>query len=88
MQVLAGQNVVRAVPAQGAMYIMLDIRATGMDGETFAYALLDAEHVAVMPGESFGKAAAGHVRVAMTIDDTLYLDALTRLIGFATKLAN
>ena len=88
MQVLAGQNVVRAVPAQGAMYIMLDIRATGMDGETFAYALLDAEHVAVMPGESFGKAAAGHVRVAMTIDDTLYLDALTRLIGFATKLAD
>jgi arginine:pyruvate transaminase len=87
MQVLAGQNVVRAVPAQGAMYIMLDIRATGMDGETFAYALLDAEHVAVMPGESFGKAAAGHVRVAMTIDDTRYAQALTRLIAFASTHA-
>jgi arginine:pyruvate transaminase len=75
------------VPAQGAMYVMLDVRATGMDGESFANALLDSEHIAVMPGESFGQAAAGHVRIAMTIDDARYLDALTRLIGFACKLA-
>ncbi|MFT7106417.1 MAG: arginine:pyruvate transaminase [Yoonia sp.] len=84
MQALKGQNVVRAVPAQGAMYVMLDIRATGMDGESFANALLDAKHIAVMPGESFGQAAAGHVRIAMTIDDAQYVDALTRLIAFAS----
>ncbi len=84
---LAGQNAVRAVPAQGAMYVMLDIRATGMSGDTFANALLDAEHIAVMPGESFGQAAAGHVRVAMTIDDDAYIAALNRLIRFAqTKI--
>ncbi|MGJ8588780.1 MAG: pyridoxal phosphate-dependent aminotransferase [Yoonia sp.] len=87
MQALEGQNVVRAVPAQGAMYVMLDLRATGMSGEDFANALLDAEHIAVMPGESFGTAAAGHVRVAMTIADDQYLDALDRLIRFASGLA-
>jgi arginine:pyruvate transaminase len=87
MQALEGQNVVRAVPAQGAMYVMLDLRATGMSGEDFANALLDAEHIAVMPGESFGAAAAGHVRVAMTIADDQYLDALNRLIRFASGLA-
>ena len=87
MRALAGQNVVRAVPAQGAMYVMLDIRATGMSGEGFANALLDAEHIAVMPGESYGKATAGHVRVAMTVDDTRYVEALTRLIAFASKHA-
>ncbi|MGJ8623573.1 MAG: pyridoxal phosphate-dependent aminotransferase [Yoonia sp.] len=87
MQALAGQNVVRAVPAQGAMYVMLDIRATGMDGEGFANALLDAERIAVMPGESFGDAAAGHIRVAMTIDDAAYVDALARLIAFAREKA-
>ncbi len=87
MQALAGQNVVRAVPAQGAMYVMLDIRATGMDGETFANALLDQELIAVMPGESFGQAAAGHVRVAMTIDDARYVDALERLVAFAHSKA-
>lgn len=87
MQALAGQNVIRAVPAQGAMYVMLDIRATGMSGEDFANALLDAEHIAVMPGESFGQAAAGHIRVAMTIADDRYVDALSRLIAFAAMKA-
>ncbi|MFO8125600.1 pyridoxal phosphate-dependent aminotransferase [Yoonia sp.] len=87
MQALAGQNVIRAVPAQGAMYVMLDIRATGMSGEGFANALLDAEQIAVMPGESFGQAAAGHIRVAMTIADDRYVDALSRLIAFAAMKA-
>ena len=69
------------------MYVMLDVRATGMSGEGFANALLDAERIAVMPGESFGKAAAGHIRVAMTIDDERYADALSRLLAFATTHA-
>ncbi len=87
MTALEGQNVVRAVPAQGAMYVMLDIRATGMNGEEFANALLDQELIAVMPGESFGQAAAGHVRVAMTVNDDAYIDALTRLVAFAQARA-
>lgn len=87
LDVLAGQNVVRAVPAQGAMYLMLDIRATGMSGEGFANALLDGEKIAVMPGESFGQAAAGHIRVAMTIDDARYVDALERVVAFASGCA-
>ncbi len=88
LQALADQNVIRAVPAQGAMYVMLDIRATGLSGEGFANALLDAEHIAVMPGESFGQGALGHVRVAMTIDDDSYVSALQKLVGFAKKQAN
>lgn len=80
---LAGQNVVRAVPAQGAMYVMLDIRATGRSSADFANDLLEQEKIAVMPGESFGSAAAGHVRVAMTIDDAAYVDAIKRLVAFA-----
>ena len=83
LQALQGQNVVRPVPVQGAMYAMLDIRATGLTGEGFANALLDATHIAVMPGESFGTAAAGHVRVAMTVDDDSYVAALNRLVEFA-----
>ncbi|RVT84419.1 pyridoxal phosphate-dependent aminotransferase [Rhodobacteraceae bacterium CCMM004] len=78
-----GQSVVRLVPPQGAMYAMLDVRATGMSGEGFAEALLDRHAIAVMPGESFGRAAAGHVRVALTVDDTRLEDALARLLSFA-----
>ncbi|SHH22877.1 pyridoxal phosphate-dependent aminotransferase [Marivita hallyeonensis] len=86
-RVLKGQQLVQAVPAQGAMYVMLDVRATGLSGEAFANALLDAEYIAVMPGESFGTSAAGHVRVAMTVDDAWFEDALQRLCRFAALLA-
>ncbi|WP_448326519.1 pyridoxal phosphate-dependent aminotransferase [Sulfitobacter sp. M13] len=85
--ILARQNAVSLVPAQGAMYVMLDIRSTGMTGEEFAYALLEKHHIAVMPGESFGEAAAGHIRVAMTIEDTRFAQALATLCDFAEALA-
>ncbi|UWR23783.1 pyridoxal phosphate-dependent aminotransferase [Sulfitobacter sp. S190] len=86
-EVLAGQNTVGLVPAQGAMYLMLDIRATGMSGEEFANALLDTHRIAVMPGESFGAAAAGHIRVAMTIADAAFVAALRTLCQFAESRA-
>ena len=85
--ILARQNAVSLVPAQGAMYVMLDIRSTGMTGEDFAYALLEKHRIAVMPGESFGEAAAGHIRVAMTIEDTRFAQALATLCDFAEALA-
>ena len=85
--ILAEQNTLGLIPAQGAMYLMLDVRATGMSGEAFANALLDTHHIAVMPGESFGQAAAGHIRVAMTIEDEAFANALRTLVQFATKLA-
>ena len=86
-RVLAAQGLVRMIPAQGAMYVMLDIRGTGMSGEDFANALLDAHHIAVMPGESFGASAAGHVRVAMTLEDSQFEAALRTLCTFAAGLA-
>ena len=84
--VLADQNVVRGVPNGGAMYMMLDISATGLSGEEFANALLDQHHIATMPGESFGVAAAGHLRVAMTIADSAFEQAFRTLCDFAKSL--
>ena len=81
--IIAAQNTVGLVPAQGAMYLMLDIRATGMTGEGFAYDLLDTHHIAVMPGESFGQAAVGHLRVAMTVEDTAFAEALKTVVSHA-----
>ena len=67
------------------MYLMLDIRATGMTGEDFANELLDKHVIAVMPGESFGAAAAGHLRVALTIDDDRLEQALKTLIAMVEE---
>ena len=65
---------------------MLDIRATGMSGERFAEALLEQKLIAVMPGESFGRCAAGHLRVAMTIPDAEFAAALNTLCQFASEV--
>lgn len=87
MRVLAGQNVVKHVPCMGAMYVMLDVRATGLSGLEFADALLEAEHIATMPGQSFGNAAAAFIRVAMTVEDTAFEAALIQLVEFAKAQA-
>ena len=87
LALLATQQLVKAVPPDGAMYLMLDIRATGMGGEDFANALLDTHRIAVMPGESFGTAASGHIRVAMTVEDSAFLDALSQILDFAAQRA-
>ena len=85
-QVLNGHNVLRPVPNLGAMYMMIDVRKTGLSGEEFAFKLLDEHAIAVMPGESFGTAAAGHIRVAMTVDDDRFAQAMETICAFATRL--
>ncbi|MCA0994527.1 pyridoxal phosphate-dependent aminotransferase [Alloyangia pacifica] len=85
--ILAAQNTVGLVPSGGAMYLFLDVRATGLSGIAFADALLDAHRIAVMPGESFGPSAAGFIRVALTLPDAEFSEALSTLAGFAAGLA-
>lgn len=87
VEILNAQNTIGLVPAQGAMYLMLDIRATGLSGDEFANALLDTHSIAVMPGESFGSAAAGHIRVTMTIDDERFGAALSTICTHAAEVA-
>ena len=86
LAVFEGGDVVGAHRPAGAMYLMLDVRAACPSGEDFALRLLEEEGVAVMPGESFGPAAAGHVRVALTIPDEALLAALRRLRAFAERV--
>jgi arginine:pyruvate transaminase len=87
LQALAGATGVRAHPARGGMYLMLDIRPTGLSGTEFAHDLLTHERVAVMPGESFGAAGAGHLRVALTVPEEPLTAALQRLAAHADRLA-
>ena len=53
-----------AVVPKGAFYIFPDIRATGMDDETFALKLRKEHGVACVPGSAFGPCGAGFVRMS------------------------
>lgn len=85
-RLIDSQNVVRMISSGGAMYVMLDIRATGLTGEAFGRKLLDEHKIAVMPGESFGQSAAGHIRVALTVEDHAFEAAFACLLEFAGQL--
>ena len=74
------------IPPQGGMYVMLNIRNTGMSGTSFAHKLLDTEKIAVMPGESFGEAASGHIRISLTLADKKFEETFRRICKFASHL--
>ncbi len=68
---------------QAGMFALLDIRATGMSGDAFARALLTEAKVATMPGESFGTALAGWLRLSLTQPDDRIAEACSRIASFA-----
>ena len=76
---VAGMNHVTVRGSEGGMYVMLDVSAIEPDCEKFAWDLLEAEKVAVMPGKSFGDAAAGHIRISLCQPDDVLREAAGRL---------
>ena len=80
---LAGAEGLHVHKPEAGMFALIDARQTGMSGEAFAMALLEAADVAVMPGESFGQALAGWLRVSLTQPDALIAEAARRIARFA-----
>ncbi|MFM2079223.1 MAG: hypothetical protein RJA49_3113 [Actinomycetota bacterium] len=83
---LQGSDAVSVHMPEGGMFVMPDIRATGLSGEEFAWRLLDECGVVVMPGESFGSRGAGHVRIALTVEADVMAEACHRIRSLAEAL--
>lgn len=56
----------RCALPEGAFYLFVDARATGLNGHEMAKVLLEKAGVVTVAGECFGKNGAGHVRMAYT----------------------
>lgn len=82
-----GSDAVRVRMPEGGMFVMADVRATGLTGEQFAWRLLEEQDVVVMPGESFGAGGAGHVRLALTVEGDVMAEACGRIRLLAEQLA-
>lgn len=85
-EALSGANGLVLRGSRGGMYAMVDVRAFAASGEEFAWKLLEAEKVAVMPGESFGEGAAGHIRISLGQPDDALAEALGRIRRFAATI--
>jgi aminotransferase len=66
----------------GAFYAFPNVAVTGMDDETFSQKLLDEEHVAVVPGNSFGAGGEGFVRCSYATAYEKIEEALRRMEKF------
>jgi arginine:pyruvate transaminase len=70
----------------GGMFLMLDIRATGLDGDAFAQRLLDAQGVSVLSGDAFGDSTRGYVRIGLTQTEERLAEAARRIGAFTQSL--
>ncbi len=84
---LHGATALRVIRPEAGMFAMVDVAATGRDGEAYALDLLERTGVAVMPGTSFGEALRNWVRVALTVDDARFDEAVARMSAHAGKCA-
>ncbi|WP_210639270.1 MULTISPECIES: aminotransferase class I/II-fold pyridoxal phosphate-dependent enzyme [unclassified Pseudomonas] len=69
----------RPVRPDGGMFVMVDVRQTGLDAQGFAERLLDGYGVSVLAGEAFGPSAAGHIRIGLVVDQVKLADACQRI---------
>ena len=67
---------------KGAFYIFPNISSTGYTSNDFAEALINAEHVALVPGSAFGKCGEGHVRCSYATSIDKISEALARIENF------
>jgi arginine:pyruvate transaminase len=71
---------------EAGMFALVDVGSTGLSGIEFALGLLEHERVGVMPGESFGSGLAGWLRVSLTVDDALVVEAARRIAEHAHRV--
>ena len=86
VKALEGSKKVSARMPEGGMFVMVDVRKTGLTGEAFAWKLLEEEGVVTMPGESFGQGGTGHLRVALTVDEAQITEACKRIARLAERV--
>lgn len=70
---------------KGAFYLFPDITSFGMDSTTFCNKLLEEAKVVCTPGNAFGEAGEGFMRVAYTAEKEQLLKAIERINSFCLK---
>ncbi len=70
----------------GAFYAFAEVRATGLDDETFAWRLLEEEEVAVVPGSAFGPGGEGYIRCSYATAYEKIEEAIERMARFVQRL--
>ena len=79
---------VRCDLPQGAFYVFPDITGTGLSSLAFTERLLEAEAVVVTPGDAFGPAGVGFVRLSYADSDEMLQEGARRIKRFVDNLSD
>jgi len=71
---------------EAGMFLMVDVGRTGATAQDFAFGLLDAERVAVLPGSAFGPQIASYVRINLGAPDAELEETGRRIARYAERL--
>ena len=71
---------------KGAFYTFPSVASTGLSSEEFCERLLEKEHVAVVPGDAFGRGGEGFVRASYCYSAEHIIEALKRTENFLKTL--
>jgi len=83
--VVEGLNAIKGVKCRmpgGAFYAFPNVTGTGRDSGVLARELLEQAHVAVLPGESFGRNGKGYLRLSYAASEADIREALARMGDF------
>ena len=75
-----------ALKPMATFYIFVNIKKTGLKSLDFALKLLESEHVAVVPGVTYGKSYDDFIRIAFTHDVKVLAEACKRIKHFVSSL--
>ena len=71
---------------EATFYLFVDISETGMDSTSFAFTLLEAEQVAVVPGVTYGTPYSDHIRISYTMPIDKLQTAVNRISHFTRSI--
>lgn len=71
---------------QGGMFMMTDVRATGLTTNRFVAELYEQEGVSVLDGGAFGPSTQGTVRICFAISDAEIEEGCRRIVRFVRGL--
>ncbi|WP_447753075.1 aminotransferase class I/II-fold pyridoxal phosphate-dependent enzyme [Pseudomonas nicosulfuronedens] len=77
---------VKVLKPEAGMFVMVDVRDTGLSSLDFSWQLFHASGVSVLDAAAFGPQAEGFVRLSFGLSDESMAEACARIIRFVESL--
>ena len=82
---LAGVPGLKCLLPEAGMFMMIDIRGTGLDTQAFTWQLFEAQKVSVLDASAFGETAHGYVRLGFVVEEPRLVEACERIAAFVKQ---